>query len=43
VAEWAYAQAILSAIWTIEDGYAFETDNPALQLAAALGADRIRD
>lgn len=30
---WAFAQAVLSAIWAIEDGFAVDTTNPALRLA----------
>ena len=30
---WAYAQAVLSAIWDVEDGYPVGPDNPALKLA----------
>jgi streptomycin 6-kinase len=30
---WAFAQAVLSAIWEIEDGFAVDTSNPALRLA----------
>ncbi len=34
--KWSFAQAVLSAIWGIEDGYAVEPTNPALQLARTL-------
>jgi streptomycin 6-kinase len=30
---WAFAQAVLSAIWSIEDGFAVDSTNPALRLA----------
>jgi streptomycin 6-kinase len=30
---WAFAQAVLSAIWSIEDGFAVDATNPALRLA----------
>ena len=30
---WAFAQAILSAVWLIEDGFAVERDHPWLELA----------
>ena len=33
---WAYAQAVLSAIWGVEDGYTIEPDNPSLLLAQSL-------
>jgi streptomycin 6-kinase len=36
VAAWAYAQAVLSAIWSVEDSGTVESDAPALQLATAL-------
>ena len=36
VVKWSYAQAILSAIWDIEDGYALQPDNPSLLLAQVL-------
>ena len=35
---WAYAQVVLSAIWTIEDGGSVQPDSPALKLAEALRA-----
>jgi streptomycin 6-kinase len=36
VIEWAYAQAVLSAIWTVEDEGVVPASDPALRLAAAL-------
>jgi len=33
---WAFAQAVLSAIWTIEDLFVLEPTNPSLKLAATL-------
>lgn len=33
---WSYAQSILSAIWTIEDGHPLTPDNPSLLLARTL-------
>jgi streptomycin 6-kinase len=30
---WGFAQAVLSAIWEIEDGFVFDVTNPALRLA----------
>jgi len=33
---WAFAQAVLSAIWTIEDGFVVEATNPSLRLAEAI-------
>lgn len=33
---WSYAEAILSAIWNVEDGSRVEANNPALQLARSL-------
>ena len=35
---WSYAQAILSALWGIEDGYPITANDPGLLLAAALQA-----
>lgn len=35
---WSYAQAILSAIWDVEDGYRIERNNPSLTLARLLRA-----
>ncbi|HVF22984.1 MAG TPA: aminoglycoside phosphotransferase family protein [Pyrinomonadaceae bacterium] len=34
--KWSFAQAVLSAIWGVEDGYAVEPTNPVLQLARTL-------
>jgi streptomycin 6-kinase len=33
---WGYAQAVLSAIWSIEDGFAVDAGNPSLRLASAI-------
>ncbi len=33
---WSYAQAVLSAIWGVEDGYRIESNNPGLLLARAI-------
>jgi streptomycin 6-kinase len=33
---WAFAQAVLSAIWSIEDGFAVDPTNPALRLAEVI-------
>ena len=33
---WSFAQAVLSAIWDIEDGFAVEATNPALRLAKVM-------
>jgi len=33
VAGWAFAQAVLAAVWLIEDGFAFDRDHPWLELA----------
>jgi streptomycin 6-kinase len=30
---WSFAQAVLSAIWSVEDGFAVDVENPALRLA----------
>ena len=38
VLRWAFSQAVLSAIWTLEDGEPLEPDNPALLLAHAAGS-----
>jgi len=35
---WGFAQAVLSAIWCLEDGYAIDASNPSLQLARAIDA-----
>lgn len=34
--KWSYAQAVLSAIWQIEDGHGFDSTNSALRLARTL-------
>jgi streptomycin 6-kinase len=34
---WAFAQAVLSAVWGVEDGATNEANGPSLQLAAAIG------
>ena len=36
VLEWSFAQAVLSAIWDVEDGYRVESNHPALLLANTL-------
>ena len=33
---WSFAQAVLSAIWAIEDGFAVDATNPALRLAEVI-------
>jgi len=33
---WGFAQAILSAIWSVEDGFAVDAGNPSLRLANAI-------
>jgi streptomycin 6-kinase len=33
---WGFAQAVLSAIWTVEDGFAVDAGNPSLRLANAI-------
>jgi streptomycin 6-kinase len=33
VLAWGYAQAVLSAIWSVEDGFAVDAGNPSLRLA----------
>ena len=33
---WSFAQAVLSAIWTVEDGFAVDMTNPALRLAEVI-------
>jgi len=33
---WSFAQAVLSAIWEIEDGFAVDETNPSLRLAKAI-------
>ena len=34
--QWAFSQAVLSALWSIEDGAAVDATNPGLQLARAI-------
>ena len=34
--QWSFAQAVLSAIWGVEDGYAVESTHPALRLAQTI-------
>ncbi len=34
--EWSFAQAVLSAVWEVEDGYPVGPNNPALKLAYVL-------
>jgi streptomycin 6-kinase len=34
--EWAYAQAVLSAIWSVEDGCAVSPESPVLRLARVI-------
>ena len=38
VLQWAFAQAVLSAIWHVEDGYAVDPGNAPLRLARAIEA-----
>ena len=33
---WAFAQAVLSAIWSVEDGFVVDAENPSLRLANAI-------
>ena len=33
---WGFAQAVLSAIWSVEDGFAIDESDPALKLANAI-------
>ena len=33
---WSFAQAVLSAIWDVEDGYRISPDHPSLLLANTL-------
>jgi streptomycin 6-kinase len=33
---WAFAQAVLSAIWEVEDGFAFDAQNPGIRLARSI-------
>ena len=34
--QWSFAQAVLSAIWGVEDGYPIEASNPGLRLARTI-------
>jgi len=36
VLRWGFAQAVLSAIWLVEDGYEIDADVPALRVARAM-------
>lgn len=36
VLAWGFAQAVLSAIWSVEDGFAVDAGNPSLRLANAI-------
>jgi streptomycin 6-kinase len=36
VLAWGFAQAVLSAIWDVEDGFPVDVMNPALRLAAII-------
>ena len=38
VLRWGFAQAVLSAIWYVEDGYAIDASNPSLHRARAIDA-----
>jgi streptomycin 6-kinase len=33
---WSFAQAVLSAVWTVEDGFAVDERNPSIRLANAI-------
>lgn len=33
---WGFSQAVLSALWSVEDGFAVDADNPSLMLAHAI-------
>lgn len=33
---WSFAQAVLSAIWTVEDGFVLDSENPGIRLANAI-------
>ncbi|MFP5265366.1 MAG: aminoglycoside phosphotransferase family protein [Blastocatellia bacterium] len=35
---WSFAQAVLSAIWSVEDGFAVDAGNPSIMLANAIRA-----
>jgi streptomycin 6-kinase len=39
VLAWAFAQAVLSAIWQLEDGFEIDGSNPSLKLAEALAQE----
>lgn len=39
---WGFAQAVLSAVWQVEDGFRVDTTNPALRLAHVI-QPRLRD
>ena len=43
VLRWAFAQAVLSAIWLVEDGYAVDGGTMALRLAEVLGDRGMRE
>src|SRR5262249_42487333 len=36
ILHWAFAQAVLSAIWAVEDGFRVDADNPTVALAHTL-------
>jgi len=36
IVAWAFAQAVLSAVWLVEDGFTIEADNGTIALALAL-------
>ncbi len=36
ILKWSFAQAVLSTVWGVEDGYQVQPDNPSLQLANTL-------
>ena len=36
IVAWAFAQAVLSVVWLIEDGFAVDDENPWLQLARSI-------
>jgi streptomycin 6-kinase len=40
VLRWGFAQAVLSEIWTVEDGFVVGSSSPALRLAEVLGGIR---
>ncbi len=35
---WGFAQAVLSAIWSVEDGFAVDAASPSIKLAETIGA-----